>query len=140
MAGYSGTPLAKKLGIKADQRIAFANAPESVPGILGVLPDGVEIRLSLKGSRSFDLIVFFTRSRSELQLRFERLVKRIKDHGSVWIAWPKRSSGVETNLSENDIREMGLAVGLVDNKVCAIDETWSGLRFVLPVKERARRR
>jgi hypothetical protein len=134
MAGYSGTPLPKKLGIKEGARLALVGAPPGFELTLGRLPDEVELRTRVRGP--LDLIVFFTTSRRELERRFAKLAGALEPAGALWIAWPKRSSGVETDLTEDVLREVGLPVGLVDNKVCAIDDTWSGLRFVIRLENR----
>ncbi len=136
-AGYSGTPLAKKLGIKPSSRVSLVAAPADFVGLLEPIPDHVRIIDSARG-RS-DVLVFFATRRNELQRRFEKLANAITTDGGIWIAWPKRSANVATDLNENLIREIGLAGGLVDNKVCAIDETWSGLRFVYRVADRPAR-
>ena len=136
MAGYSGTPLPKKLGIKEGARIALVGAPAGFERTLGRLPDEVELRARARGP--LDLIVFFTTSRRELERRFAKLAAALDPAGALWIAWPKRSSGVETDLTEDALRDVGLPAGLVDNKVCAIDETWSGLRFVIRLENRPR--
>lgn len=131
MAGYSGTPLVKKLGIKDGQQVAFLNAPADFAQTLGELPADVTPRTDLPRSGTLDVIVFFTTSRSDLVKRFASAARRLQPAGGLWIAWPKRTSGVPTDLTEDVIRVVGLDAGLVDNKVCAIDETWSGLRFVI---------
>ena len=128
MAGYSGTPLPKKLCIKEGARVALVNAPPDFVSVLGALPDGAEfVSPSRKG---LDVVLLFARSRAELVRRFEGLAARIAADGSLWVAWPKRASGVETDLAEPDVRQHGLDVGLVDVKVCAVDDTWSGLKLV----------
>ncbi len=129
-----GTPLAKKLGIKAGHRVAFPGAPGGFEELLGDLPEGVRVKSRAAGP--LDVIVFFTRSRAELERRLPALRRAMDSAAGLWIAWPKRSSGVETDVTENVARELGLASRLVDNKVCAIDETWSGLRLVIRVKDR----
>jgi hypothetical protein len=134
MAGYSGTPLAKKLGIKPGHRVAFASPPGGFDALLGDLPGDVVIRSRVRGP--LDVIVFFTKSRVELERRLPVLRRALDPAGGLWIAWPKRSSGIASDLDENVVREIGLAVGLVDNKVCAIDATWSGLRFVRRLRDR----
>src|ERR1044072_4451741 len=137
MAGYSGTPLPKKLCIKEGARVALVNAPEGFESVLGERPEGAGVvSASRKG---IDVVLVFERSRGELVWRFESLAARIKPDGSLWVAWPKRASGVETDLAEPYVRQHGLDVGLVDVKVCAVDETWSGLRFVYRLKDRPRR-
>ena len=128
MAGYSGTPLAKKLGIDGGAVVSFESAPESFANALGPLPDSVTVRKTTRGSR--DIIVSFAARRSALARRIRPLSESIFPTGALWIAWPKRASGVETDLTEDAVRELALPLGLVDNKVCAIDETWSGLRLV----------
>ena len=129
MAGYSGTPLAKKLGIKEGSRLALVNAPKDFQAELGELPDGVKF---LKPStKSLDIILFFVLSERALAKDFAKLAERLIANGMIWIAWPKKSSGVETDITEDTVREVALPTGLVDNKVCAIDETWSGLRLVI---------
>lgn len=138
MAGYSATPLPKKLGLKPGQRFAALAAPENFAETLGPLPDGVSVSNSLKGIAPFDVIVLFTTSAKDLTRIFDRTAKRLNETGGFWVAWPKKSSGVKTDLTENIIRDIALAAGLVDNKVCAIDETWSGLRLVVRLKDRKR--
>jgi hypothetical protein len=137
MAGYSGTPLPKKLGIKAGHRLAFINAPEDFATTLGKLPGGVTTRKSARGP--LDVMVYFTTSETDLARRFDALSGALDSEGGLWIAWPKKASGVPTDLTENTVRDIGLAAGLVDNKVCAIDDTWSGLRFVIRLQDRPRR-
>ncbi len=134
MAGYSGTPLPQKLGIRAGARLALLGAPEGFEVTLGALPEGVRVRTTARGP--FDVVVAFTTRRADLERRFEALARTLDPAGGLWIAWPKRASGVPTDLDENTIRDIGLAAGLVDNKVCAVDETWSGLRFVVRLKDR----
>ena len=135
MAGYSGTPLPKKLGIKENTRLALVNAPPDFLTTLGALPASVTVVKQLRAQ--LDVIVWFTKSESDLLKRFAELAAKLAPAGGLWIAWPKKASGVPTDLNENVIRQIGLAAGLVDNKVCAIDETWSGLRFVIRLKDRA---
>ena len=132
--GYSGTPLVKKLGIKSGQRIIILNPPEGYESTLGVLPDGVEIATELTGI--FDFIHFFTKERGELNARFPELKAALAMDGMLWVSWPKKASKIPTDLDENVIRNTGLANGLVDVKVAAIDERWSGLKFVYRVKDR----
>ncbi len=134
MAGYSGTPLPKKLGIKPSCRLALAYPLDDIDEILGELPDGVE--MCSTNSDSLDIIVFFTKQRMLLEDHFGTLAGRLQPAGSLWIAWPKRSSRVETDLTENVVREVGLGEGLVDTKVCAISNIWSGLRFVYRLADR----
>jgi hypothetical protein len=134
MAGYSGTPLTKKLGIKDGHRVAFPGAPEDFTGLLGELPEGVSVKSRATGP--LDVIVFFTKRRSELERRLPALRRAMDPAAGLWIAWPKRSSGVETDMTEDVARDLGYANRLVDNKVCAIDETWSGLRLVIRLADR----
>ena len=138
MAGYSGTPLPKKLGIKEGSRIALVNAPKDFQSELGELPTGVTF---LKHStKSVDIILFFVLSERVLARDFAKLAERLVANGMMWIAWPKKTSGVATDLSEGRVREIGLNAGLVDVKICAIDNTWSGLKFVYRLKDRATRK
>lgn len=134
MAGYSGTPLSIKLGIKEGMAIATLHAPVAYEDLLGGIPKGARVTTSLRGK--MDLIHFFTTSRSELQKSFPRLKTCLAENGILWISWPKGGSGIATDLKENVVREIGLATGLVDVKVCAVDETWSGLKFVYRLKDR----
>ena len=137
MAGYSGTPLAKKLGIKKGSRVAVLSGPRRFASALRKEGgDGAEYCTALPGGPPFDIAVLFTKSEVDLAGRFGAAAARLTEAGGLWVAWPKKSSGVATDLNENLIRELGLAAGLVDNKVCAIDETWSGLRFVKRLKDR----
>ncbi len=136
LAGYSGTPLPQKLGIKAGSRVAFLNEPADFRRALGELPADVNIVAQLGGGRAFDLIVLFAISRAALEKGFRAAARRLEPAGSLWASWPKKSSGVATDLSENVVREVGLAAGLVDVKVCAVDQTWSGLKFMIRVKDR----
>ena len=134
MAGYSETPLAKKLGIKERSRIALVNEPRSFRKTLGELTSGVAF--VGESAKNIDLILCFVRSQSELSKRFSKLASKLAPAGMLWIAWPKKASGVASDLSDGIVREIGLAGGLVDTKVCAIDEVWSGLRFVIRLKDR----
>jgi hypothetical protein len=124
-AGYSGTPLPKKLGIKPGSTLALIEAPADFGATLGPL-DEVTVRRDARGR--WDLLVLFVKSRSALARRLPRLVDGLNGR-SFWIAWPKRSSGVRTDLTEDVLRELALPLGVVDCKVCAIDRTWSALKF-----------
>ncbi len=124
--GYSGTPLPKKLGIKADSVVALVGAPPGFEITLGELPEGVSLRKQARGRP--DLVIWFARSKSELERRVERM-GALAGAGGLWIAWPKKASGIDTDLSQNIVRRTGLASGLVDYKVCAIDSVWAGLKF-----------
>jgi hypothetical protein len=128
-AGYTGTPLPRKLGISDGAVVAFLNAPYGFAETLGALPDGVTIRGRLRGP--LDVIVFFTARRAKFEARIERLKTALDPAGRLWIAWPKRASKVPTDMTEDVVREVALPLGLVDNKVAAIDETWSGLQLVI---------
>ncbi len=134
-AGYSGTPLPQKLGIRAGARLAIVGAPPDFTRTLGVLPDEVE-HTGLPGAPVDVLIAFYTDAAS-LRASFERQARSVAPDGALWIAWPKRASGVATDLDGNVLREVGLPSGMVDNKVCAIDEVWSGLRFVVRKENRS---
>lgn len=136
MAGYSGTPLPQKLGIKALHRLALLQAPEGFERTLGGLPEGVSVSTALGGNKPFDVMVLFVVAQEELVHRFAPSAKRLTPGGGLWIAWPKRASGIATDITENTVRGVMLAAGLVDNKVCAIDDTWSGLRAVVRVADR----
>ena len=136
LAGYSGRPLARKLGIVAGSRAAFVAAPAGFAGSFE-LPPGVRLRVEARGP--VEVVVFFVTRERELAKRFPRLARVVVPDGGLWIAWPKRTSGVATDLNENAVRAVGLGCGLVDNKVCAIDDVWSGLRFVARVSDRPAR-
>ena len=129
MAGYSGTPLARKLGVKEGALVALLGAPEGFEAELEPLPDGVRLRRRLQPN--LDVIVLFVTDRRRLEGRFPQAAASLQPAGGLWVAWPRWSSGVATDLTENVLREVGLPTGLVDNKVCAINESWSGLRFVI---------
>jgi hypothetical protein len=127
VAGYSGTPLARKLGIKAGCRLGVLGAPSgfAIPD----LPDGVAARTSLRGVS--DVLVSFHTARAHLADRLPALLRGLDVDGGLWVAWPRRASGVTTDITEDVVREVALPTGLVDVKVCAIDDTWSGLRLCL---------
>jgi hypothetical protein len=136
VAGYSGTPLAQKLGIKPETRLAVLDAPEgfAIPD----LPGGVEVRTTARGVS--DVIVSFHTSRAALVKRLPSLMRALDVDGGLWISWPKKASKRPTDITEDVLRELCLAVGLVDVKVCAVDDTWSGLRLCLRKELRAGRR
>ena len=134
MAGYSGTPLPKKLGIKENQRIALLNAPKNFLPELGELPEGASIVTRV--TAPLDLALLFVDRESVLQKQFAHLAKKLSPNGMIWIAWPKKSSGVTTDLIFDRVQRIGLDSGLVDVKICAINETWSGLKFVIRLKDR----
>jgi hypothetical protein len=127
MAGYSGTPLARKLGIRPGDSLALLGAPDGFA--IDDLPPGVNVRV--RATAACDVIVSFHTRRSDLTRRFPVLMRALGVDGGLWVAWPKRASGVGTDITEDVVREVALPIGMVDNKVCAIDHTWSGLRLVL---------
>jgi hypothetical protein len=127
MAGYSGTPLPKKLGIKEGHRVAIT---------LDEVPDDVLVQADMAGREPFDVLVVFVTRRTELERKLAALRKRMTPAAGLWVAWPKRASKVPTDMTEDVVREIALPTGLVDNKVCAIDETWSGLRLVIRLEHR----
>ena len=134
MAGYSGTPLPKKLGIKPGARLLRVNAPDELERWLAPMPEGVRTVGPHEGQA--DVILFFTTQAKELDARFPELAARLNVAGGLWVGWPKKAARVPTDLDENRVRAIGLAAGLVDNKVCAISEVWSGLRFVYRLRDR----
>ena len=137
MAGYSATPLVKKIGIKEQFRVLLVNAPADFQDELQPLPAGVTFVTAAR--KSIDVVLLFVRSQSELDAQFPKLAAKLAPAGMLWVAWPKKSAGLPTDLSFNIVQQAGLAAGLVDTKVCAIDEVWSGLKFVIRVKDRPRR-
>jgi len=130
-AGYSGTPLPVKLGIGEGDEVALIGAPERFEDALGGLPDVASLHTDLADDARYDIIVAFVTDRAELEDELPRLRARMAPACGLWIAWPKRSSGVATDVTDHVIRDIALPTGLVDNKVCAIDETWTGLRLVI---------
>jgi hypothetical protein len=134
MPGYSGTPLPKKLGIKNGFRTHFVAAPSDVQKELK--PSLASCEVLHDGSGPLDFAMIFTKSRTELAREFKRVAKQLAPAGMLWVSWPKKSSGVATDLDGNMVREIGLAAGLVDVKVCAVTEIWSGLKFVRRLKDR----
>lgn len=135
MAGYSGTPLGKKLGFKEGFRAGLVNSPKGFIRELAPLPEGVHLNLD-KLTRPLDLIVLFVDSQKTLRAEFPKLARKLATAGMLWVAWPKKASGVITDLSDHDVREIGLNADLVDVKVCAINEVWSGLKFVYRLQDR----
>lgn len=135
MAGYSGTPLAKKLGITARCRLAVLGAPDGFE--IPDLPEAVAVRTALRGTS--DVIVSFHTARADLAKRVPALMRGLDVDGGIWVAWPKKASGLATDITEDVVREVVLPTGLVDVKVCAIDDTWSGLRVCLRKELRAGR-
>ena len=134
MAGYSGTPLPKKLGIKPGHVVVRLKRATDID--LGDLPESVELRTSLRGSKPLDLVMLLTDRASEMTELATRVEPRLAAAGMLWLGWPKKASGVPTDLSDGRVREIGLGLGLVDNKTCAIDDVWSGLRFVRRLRDR----
>jgi hypothetical protein len=134
MAGYSGTPLPQKLGIKEGHRVSLVGAPPGFDDVLGILPTGAVIQKLATRARQpplFDVIVVFVKLRADLVVQIASCRPRMDQAAGLWIAWPKKASGVATDITEQTIRDVALPTGLVDNKVCAIDDTWSGLRLVI---------
>ena len=139
MAGYSGTPLAKKLGIKEGHRLVLVNPPERfVEDELEPLPDDVTVLRSVR--KPIDVAVLFVTERADLERRLPALDAALDPAGGLWVAWPKKASKVPTDMTEDVIREVALPGGLVDNKVCAVTDVWSGLRLVIRKEHRAARR
>lgn len=130
--GYSGTPLIRKLGIKPGARLQFVSAPKNFGELVGELPEGSRVA----PSGILDFAILFVKSQSDLKKGFARLRDRLETNGMLWVSWPKKTSGVTTDLNEGVVRTFGLESGLVDVKVCAIDDTWSGLKFVRRLKDR----
>jgi hypothetical protein len=138
MAGYSGKPLSQKLGIKPGFRIFADNAPKPYRDIVGELPAGAKIVARMTAA-PIDMVHLFATDAAGLAGKLRHLRGRIASDGMIWVSWPKKASGVATDLSDVVVREAALPLGLVDVKVCAIDEVWSGLKFVIPVAQRGRR-
>lgn len=131
---YSGTPLYKKLGIKEGARVAFVRAPSGFAESLGPLPDGVQVKKRATGP--LDVVVVFAQRADELRTRFAKLKDTLDPAGGLWVAYPKKSSSIPADLTFELAQQIGLEAGLVDNKSCAIDDDWSGLRFVYRLKDR----
>lgn len=136
LAGYSGTPLPKKLGIKPDTMVALLGAPPSFEQGLRPLPGNVRFRRRAQGTAN--LILLFARSKAEMERRFPAASRCLAEGGGLWIAWPKKASGVASDLSQAAVRSFGLDAGFVDYKICAIDETWSGLLFARRKSKKSR--
>ncbi len=130
-AGYSGTPLARKLGIKRGHAVTLLQAPPGFAGTLGELPDGVMVSDRLPAGTPADVILFFVTWRAELAADIGALRHQLPAAGSLWVAWPKKTARLPTDMTEHAVRELALPLGLVDNKVCAIDQTWTALRLVI---------
>ncbi len=136
MAGYSGTPLPKKLGIKDQFRVAFLALPADVKTDL---KDALKTcAIAKDGGDALDFAMIFVKSAADLKKSFSQFSQRLAPAGMLWVSWPKKASGVSTDLSEDDVRRIGLAAGLVDVKVCAVNDVWSGLKFVIRVKNRSK--
>ena len=136
MAGYSKKTLVNKLGIKMGDRICLLNAPKYYADTLGQLPP--DVRVEQNPTADLDFLQFFTKRRTELEAQFPTLKQAIAQSGMLWISWPKKASKIETDVTGDVVRQIGLANGLVDVKVCAVDEVWSGLKFVYRVKDRTK--
>jgi hypothetical protein len=134
MHGYSGTPLAKKLGIKPDCRIFVENAPDDYSVLLAPLPQGVDFAKKL--TAQVDLVLLFTKDATELTAKLKKYRATIKDNAVIWISWPKKAAKVATDITEDVIRSIALPLGLVDTKVCAVDAVWSGLKLVVRLENR----
>jgi hypothetical protein len=140
-AGYSGTPLAKKLGIAAGDTLTLLGAPDGFDAVLAPLPDGVTVRrragAAVAAARRADVVVSFHTERAHLEQRVPALLDALDVDGGLWIAWPKKASKVPTDITEDTVRDVFLPLGLVDNKVCAVTDVWSGLRVVWRKERRA---
>lgn len=134
-AGYSGTPLVRKLGLKEGFRMRVIDPPRNYWELLGDLPARVRVLKSPRAS-GLDFVHIFVTREAVLKKRLKSARGRIADDGMIWISWPKKASGVESELDSNRVRSIGLDGGLVDVKVCAVDETWSGLKFVVRLEDR----
>ncbi len=134
LAGYSGTPLAKKLGIKPGVKVRLINEPKHYVELFTDLPGDIDLNDDL--TVSMDLIHYFTKDQAEFKMLLPQLMSQIKPNGIIWVSWPKKSSKVLTDITEDIIRNYAISIGLVDVKVCAVDEVWSGLKLVIPVKNR----
>jgi hypothetical protein len=129
MAGYSGTPLAQKLGIKPGMTVSLISAPANYPKLLGKSANDAHFTDRIRPGADF--IHFFTQRRSELEKQLKRLRTKLAEAGTLWVSWPKKSAGVATDITEDVIRAVALPLGFVDVKVCAVDETWSGLKLMI---------
>jgi hypothetical protein len=136
MAGYSGTPLIKKLGIKPGFKVVFVNAPA---GFVDTLDLPKEVIVSRAARTELDFVLLFVKSQKELKQKFSLLAAKLTPSGMLWVSWPKKTSGVPSDLNENIVRDIGLAGGMVDVKVCAVDDIWSGLKFVFRLKDRPKK-
>jgi hypothetical protein len=134
LAGYSGKSLVQKVGIKQGARLAVIDAPAGFDSTLGPLPEGVTKTTTLRGSH--DVVLVFAKSKKALQMRFDEVAKIVAPAGSFWVCWPKKTSSVVSDLDESVVRAVGLERGWVDIKVCAVDDIWSGLKFVTRLSHR----
>jgi hypothetical protein len=134
MAGYSGTPLAKKLGIKGGSRIFLLNAPGNYLQLVSPLPEGVQVAPQITSHT--DVIHIFSTKKEELSQALHTCLEKMRSNGVIWASWPKKSSKVPTDITEDTIREVALPLGLVDIKVCAVDDVWSGLKLVIRKEKR----
>ena len=134
MAGYSGTPLPQKLGIKPHCKVAFFELPSDVRAALK--RDLANCQLMNNGQDRLDFAMIFIKSQADMKEQFPKFARRLAPAGMLWVSWPKKTSGLATDLNENDVRRIGLVAGLVDVKVCAVNDVWSGLKFVIRVKDR----
>lgn len=134
MVGYSGTPLAKKIGVREGISIWLVNPPDYYFDLFTDMPE--KIKVLKKRSEQIDMIHFFTNSQKELVEQLPLLKKQIAKNGMIWVSWPKKAAKIETDVTEDNIRDCALRIGLIDVKVCAVNDTWSGLKLVIPVKER----
>lgn len=134
-AGYSGTPLVKKLGIKTGMKVLLRHAPENFDEIVGELPDDVTLATAI-GNGDFDFVHFFVRNSADLDAELEVLSRQIVPHGMIWVSWYKKASKIPTDVTEDVIRDLARAIGLVDVKVCAVDDIWSGLKLVIRKENR----
>lgn len=139
MAGYSGTPLPRKLGLKPQFRVAFFQLPSEVKAELKEALSGcVLVKDGKEGSAQLDFAMIFVKSQADMREQFPVFARRLAPAGMLWVSWPKKASGVVTDIGENDVMKIGLAAGLVDVKVCAVNEVWSGLKFLIRVKDRVK--
>jgi hypothetical protein len=134
MAGYSGTPLAKKLGLKGGSRIFLLNAPGNYLQLVSPLPEGVQVAPQITSHT--DVIHIFSTKKEELSQALHTCLEKMRPNGMIWVSWPKKSSKVPTDITEDTIREVALPLGLVDIKVCAVDDVWSGLKLVIRKEKR----